>query len=429
MPLSDIVNISITRGTATVSRAGFGTPLFMGLGRISTLAYEEYTSAQALITAGYLTTDPEYLAALALFSQEIAPPKFTVGRRLVNVSTLGVNTVANSTAYTVTINGTAFTYTSDADATATEIVTGLKAAIDGGAEPVTTGIISGDEFTITSDVLGARDTITITSNLTLEHTPANSLTVDLGLIRDVNDAWYALMAHTHVKADILELAGVIETLTKMYGYSSSDADLLTTATTDVGSTLEGLSYARTWGIYDPDADTGYPEAAWFGDMLPRDPGSATWKFKTLVGQDADLLTTTQLSNVLGKNVNVYQEVAGVDITMNGTVAEGEWIDVIRGIDWLQSRMSERVYSRLVNTAKIPYTNQGVAVITTEVRAQLNEGIEVDFIADNPAPVVTAPRVADIDVADRAARILPDVEFEATLAGAIHAATITGTVTP
>jgi len=46
-------------------------------------------------------------------------------------------TAANATLYRVTINGTAFDYTSDADATVAEITAGLVAAITGGTEPVT----------------------------------------------------------------------------------------------------------------------------------------------------------------------------------------------------------------------------------------------------------------------------------------------------
>lgn len=53
-------------------------------------------------------------------------------RKLVSVA----YSVANSTGYTVTINGTAFTYTSDGSATDAEIATGLLAAINGGTEPV-----------------------------------------------------------------------------------------------------------------------------------------------------------------------------------------------------------------------------------------------------------------------------------------------------
>lgn len=46
-------------------------------------------------------------------------------------------TPANATVFTVVLNGTSFSYTSDADGTAAEIVTGLSAAINAGAVPVT----------------------------------------------------------------------------------------------------------------------------------------------------------------------------------------------------------------------------------------------------------------------------------------------------
>ena len=41
--------------------------------------------------------------------------------------------------------------------------------------------------------------------------------------------------------------------------------------------------------------------------------------------------------------------------------------------------------------------------------------------------MTVTRIADIDPADRAARNLTGVSFQAQLAGAIHKVTITGTV--
>ena len=47
------------------------------------------------------------------------------------------------------------------------------------------------------------------------------------------------------------------------------------------------------------------------------------------------------------------------------------------------------------------------------------------LAADPVPIVQAPLVADIDPADKAARILPDITFQATLAGAIHKLVITG----
>ena len=56
-----------------------------------------------------------------------AVPSFTARSQ----GTVRLLNVLNSTAYTVTIGGTACTYTSDATATISEIITGIKSAIDG----------------------------------------------------------------------------------------------------------------------------------------------------------------------------------------------------------------------------------------------------------------------------------------------------------
>ena len=56
-----------------------------------------------------------------------------------------------------------------------------------------------------------------------------------------------------------------------------------------------------------------------------------------------------------------------------------------------------------------------------------EGIQVGGLADAPAPIVTVPNVLNIDPAVRATRVLPDITFEARLAGAIMYAGISGTV--
>lgn len=81
-----------------------------------------------------------------------------------------VKTVLNSTLYTVTINGTDFTFTSDADATAAEIVAGLIADINGGAEPVTASPVVGSDDTldIEANAGAAAPTLAVDANLRLK---------------------------------------------------------------------------------------------------------------------------------------------------------------------------------------------------------------------------------------------------------------------
>ena len=104
-----------------------------------------------------------------------------------------------------------------------------------------------------------------------------------------------------------------------------------------------------------------------------------------------------------------------------------FIDITRSVDFLRARLQEFIYAQLANLDKIPFTDEGVAVIEAEVRAVLQLGIGQGILAANPEPVITVPRVADVSFSDKASRLLPDVEFEATLAGAIHSVQIEGVV--
>ena len=256
-------------------------------------------------------------------------------------------------------------------------------------------------------------------------TPADAL----ANIAALTSAWYGVATYSTTPADIQLVAAWTEANKRLYGYSTAEAAVLDPdATGDIMSILASLNYARSWGLFDEDAGVSYPEAAWFGVMLAIDPGSATWAFKTLIGQDADYLTTTESESVLTKSGNIYQEIGGVSITREGTVASGEYIDIIRGVDWLESRMEEIIYSALVNNPKIPFTTSGIETIGSLVSGQLQDGIEQGVIADTPPFVVTVPEIATIPTADKLARELNGITFTATLAGAIQKVVINGSVT-
>jgi len=81
MSLEDIVNVQISRNTVSVSRAGFGTALIVGPNApYSTARTAVYTSIAAMVSAGYATTDEEYIAASKLFAQNPSPTRVKTGR-------------------------------------------------------------------------------------------------------------------------------------------------------------------------------------------------------------------------------------------------------------------------------------------------------------------------------------------------------------
>ena len=435
--IANIVKVNIDRQTKVVTSAGFGIPMYLGLHK----GFTERSRSYADITAvgdDFATTSDVYIAANEIFSQPQTVESLIIGRQDSTVATL-TPAVANSTVYNVTINGVLFTYTSDADATATEIVAALIALIN--ADVVVSPVITASGSTtliLTPAVSTTPFTVLASTNMAVVCTASETLTAAANALADYDATWYGLFSYVRDRADVLELAAWTEAAKRLYGTSSSLAAMLTAAASDTTSVAQAVSaagYERTFVLYSAqggdssaDVDHRFPEASWMGYMFALAPGAATWKFKSLSGITADNLTSTESTNVLAKNANTYESVAGVSITSNGTTGSGEFIDVIRDIDWLTARISERVFGRFVNLPKVWYTEHGLAIIEAELRAQLQQAIDAGVLADDTPFTITMPKISTISSADRAARTLTNVKFTARLAGAVHNTVIDGTIT-
>ncbi len=359
-----------------------------------------------------------------------------------NQAKVRITQVEPNQLYRVTINGIDYDYTSLVTVqNATEIATVLVDLINAVPQlvPVTATLngdssieLIADDLTQTFSLTVSPDVMSIQKGMIIAPLVAvNPVADDLTAINNANSTWYALIATSRDVATVKAIAAWVEARIKLFGTASSNPDIINvpagTDTTSIAAFFNQLGYVRTFVMYHQDADFDYPEAAWFGRVLPLEPGSETWKFKTLNGISYSNLTTTQSNTALAKKANTYEFVGGVGITANGTVAQGEYIDIVRGIDWLTARIQEFVFSVLVQNPKVPYTDAGIAVIQSEVMRALSLGVSNDFLASSPAPLVTVPKAADVPPTDKANRILRNVKFVATLSGAIHAVVIRGTV--
>ena len=426
--LDEIVNVTITRETTAVSRAGFGTMLIAGPSAVFTDRTQIFTSAASMLTAGFESTDPEYLAAVAAFSQNPNVTQIKIGRFQVDQLGFSVDTVVDNTDYTVTINGTAFTYNSGVGATDLSIAAGLVSAINLGSEPVTATDDLDGTVTLDADVAGTAFSFLITgSNMSYEKpfTVADTVANDLAAIKAADNDWYALVLTSRTQADVEAAALFIESEEKIFITASSDVDIYASgSTTNIAAVLKTAAYDQTSVIFSGNTNQ-FSDAGWIGKQLTTDPGSSTWAFKTLSTISADSLTPTQSTNIRNKNANTYESIGGVNITREGKMASGEYIDVIRGVHWLKARLQENVYSRIANLPKIPFTDGGIAIVESEIRSVLQEGIANGLLSEGYS--ISVPLAANVSATDKANRLLPDITFEATLAGAVHSVTINGVV--
>jgi len=434
MSLSDIVQVTITAQTAAPSRVGFGIPLVMAYHTNFPERARSYTSVADMITDGFAATDAAVRAVSALLAQNPKPASVVVGREVGTAQMKITLTpiLRNSTEYSVVLNGQTASFTSDATATVVEITAGLKIAIDALAESVTVTDNGTDLDIEANAVADAYSLYTVDRTLfgMVDVTPdgSPSIAADIAAVQVENDTWYSCHLTNQGKAVITAAAVYIETIYKIMVVASPDTDIYDSgSTTDIAANLQTAGYARTALMYHYKANYQYPGAAWAGRMLPLDPGSATWKFKTLSSVDYMTFTSSEESAIRDKDCNMYVRIAGISMTQEGVSSAGEFIDITRGTDFIRSRLQEYVFGSMARADKIPYTDKGIAVVESDVNAVMRLSVTKDILADDPVPVVQVPLVANVPANDKTARILRDVEFSGTLAGAIHATQISGTV--
>jgi hypothetical protein len=438
MTIADHVALTISQDSVSVARAGFGVPLILSATASFSARLEYVADLSDVVGLGFATDSPEYLACAAIFGQNPAPSRVAIGRCALPPTQKykWTPTAINDHDYVINVAGegvtaTVCSYTSDATATVAEICAGMEplltavvgknfAVVDNSTDLEITGATAGDWFSLEQVDPGDGK---------IEQTHVDpGVATDLAAIQLEQDDWYALLTHFNSSAYVLAAAAWVEAQKKIYLAGCSDSECITLAAGggDWADDFETSAYARCSAIYHP-APVEMIAQSLAGDCLPLNPGSLTWKFRTLSGVPAVQLTSTHKTNLLAKNAIGYAEVAGVNVTLEGTVGDGDFIDVVRGLDWLDDDMTAAVFGLMAGADKVPYTDDGAAMIQSEIEASLQRGINRTILAADPAPVVTVPAVADQSDADKAARHFPDIKFSATLAGAIHKVTITGVV--
>ena len=419
--LSDIVEVVITRETASIDTAAFNIPLILTTHTNFQERARTYTTVKGVLE-DFESTSNTYLMAQAMFSGDIKPPSIIVGRKQVDQVTI-TPIVANSSVYTVTVNGTAYSFTSDASATADEITAGLEAAITATGVNVTDNI---GTLTIEPTTPGDNWSAVVSSNMVKTDGTSSETWVDaLGEVESENNQWYALTAETHSEADVLTLAAAIEARRKIYGTSTQEATVPSTATTGIASKLSDLNYDRTFLVYLPTADTQFPECVWIGSQLPEVPGSNDWDLKQGSGITVSSLSETQKVNLRNKNTNFYTRKAGLEIFQDGNMVSGAPIDEIIFIDWVVARLEESVFFRMVNSKKIPFTRTGATIIESDIRGVMSQGVANGGIADDTPYTVQAPDVLAIPEVQRAQRIMGDFIIRFRLAGSVRKVIIRG----
>jgi hypothetical protein len=427
--LDKVVQQTITTATRTPTQAGFGTAMIAGFHTNFAPLIKQYSNADDMLVDGFTTADQLYKDALHLKSQNPAPSIFKIGRLTTavaqSVRLIPVNTTEGYV-YEGTINGEEFEYEVANGDDVELVIDGLDTDIGAFTDITTTDNTS--SLDVDLDNAGELFEFDVPSTIHLiDNTPATNLATELAAIATDDDDWYCLLLDSNSEARVAAAAAWLEARRKIFVAQTSDWDAKDAGESgDVASGLQSNSYARTGIIWHHQIGSS-ASAAWAGVMLPTTPGSATWAFKTLAGVPVTTMLDAEADALEAKNANYYRLLAGIGSTFEGTTGAGEYFDVTRLVDWIYARTQEAIAGLLLNSPKIPFTNAGIDRPVGLIRGVLSQAIANGGLTDDPAPVVTAPLASEVSAVNKGARTLPDIRYQAVLAGAIHKLQITGVI--
>jgi len=432
--LSDIVNVQIALNTTSVQRANFGFQMIA-----SPLAS---FAERVRVYTDYDSTNPDNLPPALMvalsdgFAQIPRPRQIKVGRMSVEKVAISPVDAVASAIYSLKLGSTLVSVTAAASPTLATISTQLATAINTAALGVTATAVAGTvELVFTGAIIPVTTFTKIQWGVITPSAVGGIVATDLGAIKNEDNQWYVLHLTERTTQRVLDAAAWTESSEKLFITASANSDILTpNITTDIASTLKSSQYYRTSISYHGNAATEYADVAWASRVLPIAPGGETWALKKLSSVTPDNLTATQRQTILSKNANTFEFYqTNIALTNKGTVAAGEWIDIIRFRDYLKDLIQTNMVQVLINRDKVPYTDGGLQLLGNNLIGSLRTGQNVGGIAPDeidadgnklPGFNTTIPLASEVDNITKASRIAY-LKFNARIAGAIHVGEISG----
>lgn len=448
-----IANIALD--TASVSRQGFGTILFIGKHNYFPERVREYTSTQSMIDDGIPTTAGIYTAAQGAFSQTPRPTSLKIGRQE-TTSILTPISVVDNAEFKIILSGngvtspvefayTATVPTDDAEAVIDALILAIAGDAQVSAVVTTTKVGTGTDAVLElSQTVSGTDWFTVGSLVGLSESfkavSTETAADTLGAIVAEDDAFYYITAEDKSNTFVLGLAADAEARLKYYRTSIAEVGSYTATPTGTMADLQEANYFRSNCFYHHEANTKFPEVNALAEIAFAVTGTVTYANRIVAGVSPSLnadgkpLTTTQQANIKKVNGDFFARVGNFStdpvITVVGKSASGEWIDNIVGRDNLQVDIEADFTNLMIRqkASKVAFNNKGAnqlrSVLQTVLTLYTADGIH-NFIEDDFEIII--PDQSAFNPADKTTRTFKQITFKATLTNAIHMVEITGTL--
>lgn len=446
MPISDLVDVSISLSNPPLGLIDFAVPLVaavlttdqataFGSDRTATVTPESWQAE--MTTLGVTSSEDLYLSLLELFTPDQRPAQALLGRRataVAQVNTISIPATPSAVTYIVTINGDVAASIAGSGLTQTQLRDAIDTAIDASSQaPNVTATVGSGTVVVTSDVAGVPFTISVsgTGMTQAATTPNVGLPEDIAAWVLEDNGWYCLLETTRTPGNIRAAAGQIEVLgpsnPKLFIAQNDDTTANTSGTTDIGQILEDLGYTRTSVVAFDDDDT-FADAGLVGRCLSASPGSISWANKAITGIDGQVYTSvTELEN---KNYTYIERfaAAGFSMSRNARTAFGHPIDLIIARDFIRNLMQIRG-AEFLRDNDMPYDENGRDALEGFVRGVLTTAARDPYnILIEDSIQTSLPTAASQSSTDRGNRHFPGIRWQATVKGKIESMAISGTMT-
>lgn len=454
LPVKDIVQVNVAAASGAIASKDFNQGLIVGSSSVipssgANSRIRQYADVAAMLTDGFQTTDPEYIAASLYFQQKDTPSFVWIGRQdLTAIGTAVVN-----------VGGTGYAVG--------DIVTVTQVGGSNGQLLVTAA--AGGIVSAVATIVGSQGTgYSLATGLATTGGSGTGLTVDITVLGEscleaveacalVNQDWYPFMCIGAVDADHLALASYSSTnwQTVLYFASSADSAIIDGTANNLAAQMQTanyralLSYNTTQGGLWPN--NIYAAAAIMGEFCGLNTGLAgsafTLNLKEITGIAPEPITQTQYQTLLGLDCNTVTTFGPyTGYFVNGVLSSAEFADQILYRAMLVNKIQTNLMNLLVATPKIPQTNAGEQLLIAQVDqacadmasigylgAGTWEGATVAF-SNGQVAIATgdalplgykdaAPPYSTQSAADRAARKAMPIYAFILEAGAVHSVTV------
>ena len=246
-----------------------------------------------------------------------------------------------------------------------------------------------------------------------------NITATFDAIKD--EPFFVFIPINRATADLDTLSTLVESdARKLMIVADSDVNIKDASDlTDIADLAKIALRDRTAVFYDETAAELLAGGAASRILGLGDVGLATWHaIANIKNITVPTLTTTEMNAITGSNASYYVKVTdNSNATVGGTVASGKFIDSIRGQSALKNEIEVSLAELIVNTDKVPYTSQGLAMIESVLRTAV-EPFEANYLVAGSS-AYDIPDIADISAVDKSNRVVNGIVVTVQEQGAIH----------